>query len=124
MTVLDVVQKFVAEESDTARNGTGGRVAERTEGLPTDVIADVKQESYVLLFAVTMFQALQYLGHPIRAFAAGRAFTAGLIAVELRHTQDSPYNARIFVDDDNSTGTKHGTSSGDRLEVERRVNFV
>jgi hypothetical protein len=59
VTMLDVVQELVAEESDAAADGTGGGVAERTKTLSKHIIADVKQEVYVLLFAMPVFQALQ-----------------------------------------------------------------
>src|SRR5947207_4525661 len=83
LSVLDVILIFVAEELDAASEHARGGIAERAEGFAADVIADVEQQINISLAPLTMFEPVQDLGHPIGAFAAGRAFATRFVAIEL-----------------------------------------
>src|SRR5258708_23110303 len=56
-----VVQVFVAEELDAAYDARGCRVAQWTERLAGDVVADVVEQFQVALPAVPFFEPLQQL---------------------------------------------------------------
>src|SRR5947207_2168003 len=80
-----MLDKFVAEELHTADNRARRRVAQGAKRLASQIIADVEQQIDILLLALAVLQAMQDLRQPVRALAAGRAFAAGLVAVEFGH---------------------------------------
>src|SRR5690348_16598851 len=104
--------KFLTEELDPADNRTGRGISQGAERLTGKIVADIEQQIEVFLLTPAMFKAVQDLGQPVGALAAGRTFAARLVAIELGHTQDRAHDAGIFAYDDDSAGARHRASRG------------
>src|SRR5579872_748383 len=107
MSVDNMVFVFLAEQFNAAGDTAGGGVTKRAECFASDVVADIHQQVYIFLFAVTMLKAFQDFGEPVRSFATGSAFAARLVAVELGHAQYSANDAGILVNGNNAAGAEH-----------------
>src|SRR5688500_3010246 len=72
----DVLPVLVAELRDIARDWHRRRVAQRTQALAEDAIADREQQVELLVLGAALLDLLQELHHPARALAAWGALSA------------------------------------------------
>jgi hypothetical protein len=68
-----------------------------------------RQQVNIAHFALAVFHAVQHFFHPARAFAAGRALSAGFVGVETAEIPGIAHDALVFVVHDEAAGTEHGT---------------
>src|SRR5215207_8492559 len=104
---LEMLLKLGPELVDVARDRHRGSVAERTEALAEDPVADVEEQVEIPLRRRPGLDRVQDLHHPPRALAARRALAAALVHVELRDAEPELHDAAAVVDDDDRTRAKH-----------------
>src|SRR5688500_19383391 len=76
--------EFFAEMTDGSSNRPGSRIAQRADGVALDLALDVPKQVDIGFLSFAIFYVVQDLFHPTRAFAAGRALAAALMAIEPR----------------------------------------
>src|SRR5579884_721170 len=104
--VLDPVFKFGAEALDGRDDGPGRRVAQAAVGTPVNLAADVEQQVNVAGLPAAGGDAVEYLIHPARAFAAGRALPTGLVHVELGGALHQQHDIRLIVENHEAAGAE------------------
>src|SRR3954447_3204893 len=82
--LLDVRGELVAPLVQVAIDRIDGELAERTEDLPEDVVADRVEQLEVGVRRGAVLDRLEDLHHPACSDAARRALAARLVRVELR----------------------------------------
>src|SRR6266404_6172223 len=66
--------------------------------------------------------AQEHVSHFLRAYAAGDAFAAGLVAIKTDGVQSHVQHAGRIVANNDRAGTEHGAGFGKRLKIETYVN--
>ena len=79
---MNVIQVFIAEMSDAGSDGAQGRVAQGTEALAADVVADIEKKVNVLFAPLAVLDAVQNLVKPINALTARETLATVLVAEE------------------------------------------
>ena len=93
-------------------------VAQRTEALAGDVVADVQQQVQVFHTALASLDTAQDPVHPVCALTARDAFATRLVAVKSRQARCRPHDAGSLIDCDHGPRPKHRASFKDRLVIQ------
>ena len=89
-----------------------------------DVVGNLDQVIGVNLAAFPMGEAMQGLGHPERAFAAGGALAAAFVRVKLRDVRQRLDDVSGIVQHDNRARTRHAAGGDERVEVIRQIEHL
>ena len=81
---------------DKRRRRHRRRVAKRTDRIAHDVAADVENQIEIVLVAFAMLDAVKNLFHPVTAFAAWTALTAGFMGEKARKVPRGPHHAGAY----------------------------
>src|SRR5665213_410723 len=98
---------------NNADRGHGSGVAQRTERAAEHAFCEITDHRDVFRGAEARMETVQHLAQPARAFTAGNAPAAGFVRVKMHDAACEVDHAGVFVDYNESTGTKHRASSGD-----------
>src|SRR5206468_1020637 len=122
--LLDVRLELVAELCDIARDRDRRRLAQRTEALAVDSVADIEQQVELVLLRVTGLESLEDLGHPPRSLTARRALATRLVLVELVDANPELHHAAAVVEHDHARGAHRRPELQQRVEVVAEVDLV
>src|SRR4051794_38055525 len=121
---FQVCFEFFAELLDHADYGHGSSVAERAEGAPQHVLAEVAQVIDVLHDATTGVKADERLLQPVGTFATGNAPATTLVLIELDGAEEELDDAGLVVEDDDAAGAEERAGLHQGVEVHREVALV
>src|SRR5918996_950330 len=93
------------------------RVAERANRIAHDVTADVENQIEVVLFSITVLDAVKNLFHPVTTFAAGAALAARLMGEKARQIPRRPDHAGRLVHDNDAARAEQTSRRLDRFIV-------
>src|SRR6185437_8920344 len=113
--VVDHVLEFMAIVLQEALHRPGGCVSERADGVAFDAIRHVQEESQLLASRLAGQHPFEEAVHPTRAFAAGRALSAGLGHVEAGDALQHAHHAGRLVHHNDSGRTDRGTRGLQRV---------
>src|SRR5580765_1202292 len=116
--LVEMRHELGPELLDIAGDGDRRRLAERTQALAVDPVADVEEEVELGLLCLARFEPAQDLRHPARALPARRALAARLVLIELGDADAELHHAAAVVERDDP-GRSHC-----RVQLEKRVEVV
>src|ERR1700683_3381044 len=96
---VEMILELIAPFLDDADRGQRGRVAERAEGAPENVLRKLGDQRNVFLAAGTCVEPVEHFLEPGGAFAAGNAPAAGFMRVEMHDATSDVHHAGVFVHD-------------------------
>ncbi len=81
--VLDMVRKLVTKMLNHGAYGHGGRVTQRTDGAPLNIVSNVVEQIEIFHSPLAGFNPVHHTVKPACAFAAGCALAAGFLEIEI-----------------------------------------
>jgi len=122
LLINDVSDIFIAEESESGENRVRSSLTERAERCRLDVVCKFFELVEVFHFAVTVSDLVEDFKKSYSTDTAGRALTAGFVNGEFEEELSDVNHTCIFVHDDETAGTHHGTSLNEGVEVDRSID--
>ena len=114
---------LIAEISQRGQDRVRSCLAEAAECVVFDIFCEMLQTVQILQFALTFSDAVQDLVHALCADTARCTLTTGFIDCELQEEFRNVDHAVVFVHDDQTAGTHHGTD-GDQVVIVNRDVIV
>src|SRR6266849_10881512 len=97
--------------------------ADRSEAHGLRELVEKREVGAILGFGDPALRpAHEHVRHFLRAYAAGHAFAAGLVAIKTDGVQSHVQHAGRIVANNDRAGTEHGAGFGQRFEIETYVN--
>src|SRR5687767_6153955 len=95
--LADVRLDLFGEALHQRLDGAHGRVAQRAQRVAADVAGHGLEEHGVALAPLAVLETLEHQLHPVRALAARRALSAGLVVEELGQARHGAHHADRLV---------------------------
>ncbi len=117
-----MVRKLVTKMLNHRAYGHGGRVTQRADGTPLNIVSNVIEQIEIFHSPLAGFNPVHYTVQPACAFPAGCALAAGFLEIEIRKPLKRPYHAGSIVHDDDGPGPQHGACFCDGVIIHIRLH--